>query len=223
MTLAGVASPTVESAAAALLHSVVQNHPFFNGNKRAALVSMLVFLDRHNLVLESTQDQLFKFMIRIAAHDILPKNYLYDTRADREVFEIANWIRKNSRPLQKSERTINRRQLAQVLPQLECLVDQSKREKTKIRRTVVGPKRYLFRPRAEVLETYFINTGDGREVPKTQLKRIRHDLHLDVEHGFDSGAVYGDWKDIDAFIAEYASLLRRLAHGWEGSRRVESR
>lgn len=129
MALADVASPTVESAAAALLHSVVQNHPFFNGNKRAALVSMLVFLDRHNLVLESTQDQLFKFMIRIAALDLLPKNYLYDTRADREVFDIANWILKNSRPLQKSERTITWGQLAKVLPQLECLVDQSKGEK----------------------------------------------------------------------------------------------
>ena len=33
--------------------------PLLNGNKRAAIVSILVFLDRHNLVLESTQDELF--------------------------------------------------------------------------------------------------------------------------------------------------------------------
>ena len=47
---------TVETAAASLLHSVVHNHPFHNGNKRTALVSTMVFLDRHNLVIHTSQD-----------------------------------------------------------------------------------------------------------------------------------------------------------------------
>ena len=41
--------PTVEMAAAALLHSLVLNHAFYNGNKRTALVAVLVFLDENGL------------------------------------------------------------------------------------------------------------------------------------------------------------------------------
>ena len=36
--------PSIEMAAAALLHSIIHNHAFHNGNKRTALVSMLAFL-----------------------------------------------------------------------------------------------------------------------------------------------------------------------------------
>ncbi len=43
--------PSVELSAAALLHSLVNNHPFHNGNKRTALVSMLVLLDENELML----------------------------------------------------------------------------------------------------------------------------------------------------------------------------
>ena len=39
--------PTVAMAGAALLHSIVLNHAFHNGNKRTALVSTLVFTDRN--------------------------------------------------------------------------------------------------------------------------------------------------------------------------------
>lgn len=40
---------TVETSAAALLHSIIQDHPFHNGNKRTGLVAMLVFLDENGL------------------------------------------------------------------------------------------------------------------------------------------------------------------------------
>lgn len=38
-------------AAAALLHSVVLNHPFFNGHMRTALVAMLVYLDENGVTM----------------------------------------------------------------------------------------------------------------------------------------------------------------------------
>ena len=44
--------PTVETAAAALLHAMIQNHPFLDGNKRTAIVSFLVFLDRNSYILQ---------------------------------------------------------------------------------------------------------------------------------------------------------------------------
>src|SRR5436190_18138540 len=38
---------SVEEKAAALLHSLVKNHAFHNGNKRTALVTMITFLWRN--------------------------------------------------------------------------------------------------------------------------------------------------------------------------------
>ena len=42
--------PSVEMTAAALLHSLIHKHPFHNGNKRTALVSMLAFLGLNRLL-----------------------------------------------------------------------------------------------------------------------------------------------------------------------------
>lgn len=80
---------TIQSAGAALLHSLVQNHAFHNGNKRTALVALLVFLDRNNFVLDSNEDELFKWMLMVASHQLLPSGFAYDQMADRETSEIA--------------------------------------------------------------------------------------------------------------------------------------
>ena len=62
--------PTVETSAAALLCSLVHNHPFHNGNKRTALVSMLVFMDENGLVLTCSEDDLFRFVLSVARHKV---------------------------------------------------------------------------------------------------------------------------------------------------------
>ncbi len=43
--------PTVAMSCAALVHSLVHDHPFHNGNKRTALVAMMVFLDENRFML----------------------------------------------------------------------------------------------------------------------------------------------------------------------------
>lgn len=203
--------PTVESAAAALLHSVVQNHPFHNGNKRTALVSMMVFLDRHNLIIESTQEELFRFMIRVAAHNLLSDRFQYDQLADREVIAIANWIIAKSRPIRREERAVTWRELQRKLKERGCYIEVVKGDKLVIRRNVQGKRRLLGGHRTDKLETYYINTGDGREVPRSLIKRMRLELHLDADHGVDAEVFYGDHKDPDFFILHYSQLLKRLA------------
>jgi death-on-curing protein len=203
--------PTVESSAAALLHSIVQNHPFHNGNKRTALVSTMVFLDRHNLIIKSTQEEFFRFMIRVAAHNLLPDGFLYDQVADREVAAIANWIIGKSRPIRREERAVTWRELQRKLKQRGCSIDVIRGDKMVIRRNVQGRRRLLGGHRTEKLETYYTNTGDGREVPKSVIKRIRQDLHLDADHGVDAEVFYGEHKDSDFFILQYSQLLKRLA------------
>ena len=201
--------PTAESASAALLHSVVHNHPFHNGNKRTALVSMMVFLDRHGLVLDSTEDELFKFMIRVAAHDLLQSGFKYDEIADREVAAIASWIGRHSHVIRREDRAVTWRQLCRILRAQNCVIESGQGEWQVISREV-RPVRGLFKPR-RTLEFRYRNTGDGREVPKSVLKKMRRELQLDPEHGVDAEVFYGDAKGPDFFILRYSQLLKRLS------------
>jgi death-on-curing protein len=58
------------SKAAALVHSLVLNHPFVDGNKRTAVLSTLVFLDLNGYVVRWDQQEALDFVLRLAAHEI---------------------------------------------------------------------------------------------------------------------------------------------------------
>lgn len=82
--------PTADAKAAALLHSLVKNHAFHNGNKRTALVSMLRFLDENGRRLEASDDELFDLVTR-TADGRLPNGDIAKG-ADHHVEEIRSWI-----------------------------------------------------------------------------------------------------------------------------------
>ncbi|MCE4025439.1 Fic family protein [Microbacterium sp. Au-Mic1] len=204
--------PTIEMAAAALVHSLVHNHPFHNGNKRTAVVSLLVFLDRHNQWLRDSvdKDAIFKWMLEVTNHQILPKGFDYDRVADREVLVIAEWIRKNSRPVSRSERPITWRKLRGILKQdFECSIS-SRTTGVLVERAIVE-RGFLGRRKQTVRRFQFVPAGDGREVGLGTIKQMRRELHLDETHGVDSVIFYGDERTPDEFIVQYRSLLRALA------------
>lgn len=58
--------PSPIEKAAALLESVISNHPFLDGNKRIGYVLMRYFLMENNLDVKATQTEKYEFVIRIA-------------------------------------------------------------------------------------------------------------------------------------------------------------
>lgn len=59
--------PTPAHKAAALLESLVHNHPFVDGNKRTGYVGMRAFLNEYGLDIEGTTDEKFDFLHEIAS------------------------------------------------------------------------------------------------------------------------------------------------------------
>ena len=57
---------TVHEKAAALLLSLVTNHPFVDGNKRMGLACTVVFLLKNDLELELEEDTAFDFVMSVA-------------------------------------------------------------------------------------------------------------------------------------------------------------
>jgi len=202
--------PTIEMAGAALFHSLVHNHPFHNGNKRTALVSLLVFLDENGLLLTCDEDLVFKTVLQIAQHSFVegPRNEL----PDREVLALARWIKDCSRLIEIGDRAITWRKLQQILAGYGCRFQQSGSNVT-IRRTVNRRVKYLpLFSRSRDLHTHARFSGSGRDVNQQTVAKIRRDLQLDDDSGIDSKAFYDD-EDVSTsdFIARYRKTLRRLA------------
>lgn len=191
--------PTVELAAAALLHSLIHNHPFHNGNKRTAVVSMLVFLDMNGYSIRCSQEELFDFIMRIGAHELQCDSYEQGvTRNDAEVWGIASWIHSKIYQKMAPSRILKFRQLFDILEQYGCNISPSKQ----------GGFIDITRGNARVRYSY---GGEGREVDMNLIQKLRKDLQLDEAHGYDSAFFYNAEQRLPEFIAHYRKTLDLLA------------
>ncbi len=200
--------PTVEMAGAALLHSLVLNHPFHNGNKRTALVALLVFLDENGYWLTCKQNELFQFVLQLAKHALVKET---SDRADREVLSAAHWIRARDRQLDKTERPIKWWRLRHILLEYGCeFSNPNTGNRINISRRVERKSRFS-RPRPFVLSTQVHYSDEGSEADRSVVARVRHDLELEPANGVDSAIFYGKADRIDEWIDTYRGTLRRLA------------
>jgi death-on-curing protein len=68
--------------AAAIIESIVINHPFLDGNKRFGYVAMRLILMESGLDIEASEEEKYLFVIGIA-------------KGELKLNEICNWITKN--------------------------------------------------------------------------------------------------------------------------------
>lgn len=61
------AYPTLAAKAAALMHSLACNHALVDGNKRLALLAIVVFLRINGYNLDLTEDEAFELTMSVAA------------------------------------------------------------------------------------------------------------------------------------------------------------
>ncbi len=191
--------PTASMAAAALLHSLIHNHPFHNGNKRTALVAMLVFLDKNNWSLRvESDDELFEFVISVGRHTLVVRETASAGLPDAEVAVVANWLQRRMRPTSTATRAFKFHDLRTLLLKYECHFDQPKRgNRINIRRGHL------------VTQVWY--GGDGREVRAGTVPKIRRELQLDEEHGYDSEMFYNAEERLPGFIMKYRHVLDKLA------------
>ena len=193
--------PTVAMAGAALLHSIVLNHAFHNGNKRTALVSTLVFADRNGYRVAASEEELYDLLLKVASHGLQEHTKATSQDSDAEVLYIARWLRGRLRALQKQERSRKWNKFRQILTNYGCDSDVIPGNKINIVRGVDGV----------LLKTQVAYRSEGTEIEINTVKKVRRDLMLDEEHGYPSDIFYRQETKIPSFINKYRTLLRRLA------------
>lgn len=188
---------TIPLVGATLAFGVAMSHAFENGNKRTAIVALLVFLDRNKTLLsDTTEDDLYDLITQLVTHTLpLPRGM--ERNSDAEVQAVASWISKHSRQLILGDRLMLFSELQAILTEFGCSFDKPRKNYIKIH-----------------CGNYSVRIGRPRrdfELDPKEIKRIRRALHLDEVHGVDSGGFYNLEGTVDSFVNTYRNLMRRLA------------
>ncbi len=212
--------PEALGSAATLAFGICCDHPFVNGNKRTALVAMLVHLDKNHLCIRDTPEgDLYQLMIGIADHTIglridprRPDKALRRRDPDEEVAAVREWLKRRVSSLNRGERRITYRQLRQSLGRFDISLENPHSNTidiVKIEHVASGVFRRVRKQPKHVGTIGYRN--EGTEVSFKDIKHARRVCKLTEEDGVDSDAFYGGADSVDTFINKYRTLLRRLA------------
>ena len=189
----------VFTKAAALFHSIINNHCFYNGNKRTALLSAMVYLGDNGWWLTlaaTTDDELFEFTRQAAAHELTPNR-------DDELRIIAEWFKYNSRRRESGEHQLTFRDLKEILTGFGFDVVESSDNLIEVRKD-------------DIVKTKILRKGSkGKEnYDKKYIGDLRRRLKLTNAYGVDSYEFYGQ-RGFDATLSIFMKLrekvMRKLA------------
>lgn len=188
---------TIQAIGATLFYGIAMSHSFENGNKRTALVSLLVFLDKNkSLLVNTSEDDLYEFARQVAAHELeLADGVLRNS--ETEVNAIGNWLKERIRPKVLGDTAMEFRDLKNLLAEQGCDFTSPDNNYIKIYR-----------------DKWMVKTGYPKAnftVAVGEVKRIRRSLHLDEIHGVDSAGFYNLEDTVSGFVNQYRNLMRRLA------------
>ena len=184
--------------AAALFHSIINNHPFHNGNKRTALVCAQVLLDDGGYWIDAcSDDEMYEFTRRAAAHE------LSGERRD-EVQIISGWLESNSRRVQRGEHPLTFRALRHILKGFGLELDDPHR----------GNLLNVYRDGVAVERITKQGMDGFRPYHTDYLSGLRKRLGLTPENGVDSLKFYGG-KGVRYVASQFIELrievIQRLA------------
>ena len=187
---------TLEDVAATLFYGITMNHAFENGNKRTAVVCLLIFLDRNKkFLINVREDDIYELARKVASHEMVKNKDKYT--ADDEVEAISKWVLDRTRSKVLGEKPMEFPELKNILENFGCTFESPFRNFIKIRR-----------------DKYSVSTGYPKrkfDVSIKEIKRIRRLLHLSEVDGVDSSGFYNYETRVTSFVNKYRNLMRRLA------------
>ena len=193
---------TQYEAAAALGHSIVNSHPFIDGNKRTSLMSMMAMLDRDHLGLTATNRDAVEFMLRVTKHELVDPGDGRRADPDDEVEAMASWLHSNSRATPLSERRLEFRDLLAALKNFGVEHVVRSGNAVDLLRDVRG----------KTLRVQIGYNGRGNmNVDPATVRRVRAGLELGDAHGVDQRRFYDGAPPLNGLLLEFRGALDALA------------
>lgn len=201
--------------AATILYGLVMNHPFHDGNKRTAFLSILFYMQKLSYAPNVSHKEFEDFLVEIADHEIKKKSRykefekVYD---DPEIKYISWFLRKNTRNIDKKQYVITYNQLARILKNHGFDIKHPSGNYIDLIE-YKKPKFKIFSSSNTERKLGKIGfPGWSKQVPKAELKKARELCNLTAENGFDSQVFYKEADALELLIAEYHQPLKNLAY-----------
>jgi prophage maintenance system killer protein len=206
---------SAQASAAALAYGLCCNHPFHNGNKRTALVAMLVHLDRNRLILrnDTTQSHVHELILKVAKREMAPPKKGGRVDPDEEVAELELWIRRKATREERWERHVSGRQLRQILRKFDLhLGDVHSNTIDVIRYVEERPRWGIGKTKVRAQRICCIGWHDeGSPIAQRDIRSVRRLANLTEDDGVDARAFYGDDGVVDSYVNYYRKILKKLA------------
>lgn len=209
--------PTPFEKCATLMYGIVKDHPFQDANKRTGFLVALLFLERINRIPKIKQREFEDFVVEVADNQLekyVRYKALHRVVQDPEVQFIAEFLKKNTREVDRRQYTVTFNELNQILKRYGFELGSPKGNYIDVVKVIyrqkylgiLGPK---VRVEERICQIGF--PGWKRQVTKAALRTVRETTGLTAEKGYDSKAFFLDLDPLHALIDTYSEPLRRLA------------
>lgn len=193
--------------AATMLFGLVKNHPFHDGNKRTALLSVLHLLEKRGWTAKARKEQLENLVAGVASNRYRANDlyiYLHEQQGqpadDAAVLFVAARLKKMVRRRERTRHSITFRKLRQLLGRHGFVMRDSKDNKITVARSDDGQAIW-----------HIGYPGDSKQVPVGELARLRKACGLAEADGVDSAVFFRGMDSMDFLLQGYAEPLQRLA------------
>ena len=178
--------------AATTLFGLIKNHPFHDGNKRTALLSVLCLLQKQGRTASANKSKFDDFVVAIAESG--------GRNDDNDIEKIARDLRRMTRKLSNTRHTITYRQLNRLLQDFGFELRDARGNRIGVVRIKDGQ---------EIYRVGF--PGLSKQVAQGDLKAVRDACGLTTAEGFDSEVFFGGAETAQNLLREYALPLNKLA------------
>ncbi len=222
-----------------LLYGICHNHPFHNGNKRTAVVAMLVHLYKNHYTFRGMDSGiLFNLVLELASHTLGKREYsaskgpkgssrrkAIDMKIDRvskklsadeEISILSANLAPHLTRINRGHPVITTRSLKNKLQSFGFTFGEQKGNRIELIRTENKTTRAgVFRSSKTITTkrrvAWIPDPGSPRIVSHDEVDRIRKAAGLTESDGYDSTAFYDGADPIDEIIISHAMILKKLA------------
>lgn len=197
---------------ATLLYGLVKNHAFHDGNKRTALLVLLLYMERCKLQLRVEQKKLETLLIRIAANrlDEYTSFAKYINNDEPIINFIADLIKKYTRSQNKRYYTITFAEFNHKLNRFNVRLCNPSGNYIDVHKIIEEKKMGLFTKQKDIRIKQIGFPGWKKQVNIKALKEVLKAAQLTAEYGVDSDVFFNGEEPIYALIHEYRGPLARL-------------
>lgn len=203
---------------ASLFFGLIKNHPFYDANKRTAFLCALLHLHKNGFCVSIPEKQFEDLTVEVAESNLRKYSRFKDLEksgsSDPEVEFISQYLRKNTRRIDKINYSITYRELDGILRRFGFGLENPSHNHIDVVKKTQGWTFFGLRQppikSVRVAQIGFPRWTD--QVGPQAIKTVRSATSLSHKDGVDSAAFYKGLDTTQSLITSYHEALRSLAY-----------